>query len=119
VKFGFYAASSVSNEDNDWHIDNFSIKDTVFAGVEEISFNDNFKVFPNPNNGVFTIMNEGNAQQSSVKLLDIQGRVVYDNQFYFTRNGRKQVEVNKLTSGVYILLLQSEGKLEQHRIVIE
>ena len=119
VQFAFYGTSNISNTDNDWFVDNFSIKDTVFAGVEEISFNDNFKVFPNPNNGVFTIMNEGNAQQSSVKLLDIQGRVVYDNQFYFTRNGRKQVEVNKLTSGVYILLLQSEGKLEQHRIVIE
>jgi hypothetical protein len=119
VQFAFYATSNISNQDNDWFIDNFSIKDTVFAGVEEISFNDNFKVFPNPNNGVFTIQNDGNAQQSSVKLLDIQGRVVYDNQFYFTRNGRKQIEVNKLTSGVYILLLQSEGKLEQHRIVIE
>jgi hypothetical protein len=119
VKFAFYATSSVSNTDNDWFIDNFSIKDTVFAGVEEISFNDNFTVFPNPNNGIFTILNGGNAHQSSVKLLDIQGRVVYDNQFFFTRNGRKQIEVNTLTSGVYILLLQSEGKLEQHRIVIE
>jgi len=119
AQFAFYGKSSISNNNNEWFIDNFSIKDTVFAGVEEISFNDNFKIFPNPNNGVFTIMNEGNAQQSSVKLLDIQGRVVYDNQFYFTRNGRKQIEVNKLTSGVYILLLQSEGKLEQHRIVIE
>ena len=119
VKFGFYAASSVSNEDNDWFIDNFSIRDTVFAGIEEVNFNENFKVFPNPNNGVFTLLNEGNAQESNIKLMDIQGRVVYDNKFFFTRNGSKQIKVNNLNSGVYILLLQSEGKLEQHRIVIE
>lgn len=119
VKFAFYGKSSISNNNNAWFVDNFSIRDTVFAGVNEVSFNENFTVYPNPNNGVFTILNEGNAHESSVKLLDIQGRVVYDNQFYFTRNGRKQIEVNKLNSGVYILLLQSEGKLEQHRLVIE
>lgn len=119
AKFAFYGKSSISNNNNEFFIDNFSIKDTAFSSIDEVSFNNNFKVYPNPNNGVFTIMNEGSAHKSSVKLLDIQGRVVYDNQFYFTKNGRKQVEVNKLNSGVYILLLQSEGKLEQHRIVVE
>ena len=121
VQFGFYATSSSSNEDNDWFIDNFRIVDTIFSGIgiEEFSFNENFTVYPNPNNGVFTIQNEGVAHESSVELMDIQGRVVYDNQMYFTKNGKKQIEVNSLNSGVYILLLQSEGKLEQHRIVIE
>lgn len=119
VKFGFYAASTVSNEDNDWFIDNFSIKDTVFVGIDEISFEESFKVYPNPNNGVFTIVNEGIAQQSSIKLLDIQGRIVYDDQYYFTKNGKKQIELSNLTGGVYVLLIQSEGKQEQYRIVIE
>ncbi|MDB4089585.1 fibronectin type III domain-containing protein, partial [Flavobacteriales bacterium] len=36
VKFGFYAASSVSNEDNDWYIDNFSIRDTVISTSSSI-----------------------------------------------------------------------------------
>lgn len=118
VQFAFYATSSVSNEDNDWFIDNFRI-DHLPLGTEEVSFNNNFKVFPNPNNGVFTIMNKGVAHKSSVKLLDIQGRLVYERKFFFTKNGRNQIEVNRLNSGVYILLLQSDGKLEQHRIVIE
>jgi len=118
VKFGFYAASSVSNEDNDWFIDNFSIRDTVFAGIDEIDEVANFRIFPNPNNGQFTILNEGSANKSSVKVIDIQGRVVYDEAYYFNHNGRKQVDLTKLNSGVYILILQGEGRQEQHRIIL-
>ena len=118
VRFGFYAASSVSNEDNDWFIDNFSIKDTVFVGLDEVSEVTNFKIFPNPNTGIFTILNEGGANQTSVKVLDVQGRLVFDEAYYFNENARKVIDIHNLNAGVYVLLLQSEGKLEQHRIII-
>ena len=119
VTFGFYGASTISNQSNDFSFDNFQIRDTTYLGVDEISFNNSFKVYPNPNNGEFTIQNIGDAQQSSVKLMDIQGRVVYDSEYYFNENGMKQIRVGKLNAGVYLLLLQSDGKLEQHRIVIQ
>ncbi len=119
VTFGFYGASTVTNQSNDFSFDNFEIRDTTYLGVDEISFNNSFKVYPNPNNGEFTIQNIGDAQQSSVKLMDIQGRVVYESQYYFNENGMKQIKVGKLNAGVYLLLLQSDGKLEQHRIVIQ
>ena len=119
VTFGFYGASTISNQSNDFSFDNFQIRDTTYLGVDEISFNNSFKVYPNPNNGEFTIQNIGDAQQSSVKLMDIQGRVVYDSKYYFNENGTKQIKVGKLNAGVYLLLLQSDGKLEQHRIVIQ
>ena len=119
VTFGFYGASTISNQSNDFSFDNFQIRDTTYLGVDEISFNNSFKVYPNPNNGEFTIQNIGDAQQSSVKLMDIQGRVVYDSKYYFNENGTKQIKVGKLNAGVYLLLLQSDGTLEQHRIVIQ
>ncbi|MDG1175357.1 MAG: T9SS type A sorting domain-containing protein, partial [Flavobacteriales bacterium] len=119
VKFGFYGLSNIGNEGVDFFIDNFEIRDTTWVGIDEVSFNNSFKVYPNPNNGEFTIQNIGDAQQSSVKLMDIQGRVVYDSEYYFNENGMKQIRVGKLNAGVYLLLLQSDGKLEQHRIVIQ
>ena len=118
VKFGFYATTTVSNEDNDWFIDNFSIKDTVFVGLNEVAEMANFKVYPNPNTGLFTVLNEGGANQTSLKVMDIQGRMVYDETYFFNTNGRKVIDVNTLKAGVYVLLIQSEGKLEQHRIII-
>ncbi|MGB1039899.1 MAG: T9SS type A sorting domain-containing protein, partial [Flavobacteriales bacterium] len=119
VKFGFYAVSRITNEANEFFVDNFSIRDTTYASVGELTLEDQFKVYPNPNSGEFTILNKGNAKRSNVKLLDIQGRVVYDNQHNFTQNGQKQIQVTNLNSGVYVLLIQSDGKLEQHRVVIQ
>jgi hypothetical protein len=114
VQFGFYGTSQVNNEG----VDNFSIRDTVYAGVNEIDGVTSFKVFPNPNNGQFTVLNEGNAIKSSLKVIDIQGRIVYEEAYYFNQRARKQVDLTKLNSGVYILILQSEGRQEQHRIIL-
>jgi len=119
VKFGFYAASSINNEDNDVFIDNFKVYDTTYVGVEEISKDAQFKVFPNPNDGIFTVLNEGNSLKSNLKIIDIQGRIVFEESNYFGRNGRKLINLSKINSGVYILLIQSEGKQEQHRLIIE
>lgn len=120
VKFGFYAQSNVGNEGVDFHVDNFSIYDTTWAGIEEsIELADEFQVYPNPNMGVFNVLNTGMAKTSSLKLLDIQGRVVYDELISFSQKGTKQIEVENLNSGVYILLIQNEGRMEQHRVVIQ
>jgi len=119
VKFGFYATTTVSNEDNDWFIDNFSIKDTVFVGIDEIMLEDQFKIYPNPNRGVFNIQNYGTTKNTSLKLVDVQGRLVYDNIQKFSNNETFEINVENLNSGIYILLIQSEGKLEQHRVVIQ
>lgn len=118
VQFGFYGVTSVNNEGVDFFVDNFSIRDSVYAGVDEIDGVTNFKVYPNPNNGQFTILNEGNASKSSVKVVDVQGRVVYEDSYYFSQNGRKQVDLTSLNSGVYILILEGEGKQEQHRVIL-
>ena len=118
VRFGFYGKSSIGNEGVDFFVDNFSIKDTLFLGVDEIAEVASFKVFPNPNNGEFTVLNKGNANKSNVKVVDIQGRVVYEDAYYFNENARKQIDLRDLNAGVYILILQSEGKQEQHRIIL-
>lgn len=118
VKFAFYATSKVSNQDNNVYIDNFHVYDSTFVGLEEIAEIANFKIFPNPNTGIFTILNEGSPIKSSIKIVDVQGRLVFDEAFFFNVNGRKQVDISSLNAGVYVLMIQSEGKLEQHRIII-
>ena len=118
VKFGFYASSTVNNQDNNVYIDNFLVYDSVFVGVQENDDLANFKVFPNPNTGLFTILNEGNANTSSLKIVDVQGRLVYDDAYFFNQNGRKQIDMTNMEAGVYVLIIQGNGKLEQHRIII-
>jgi len=78
----------------------------------------NFIVFPNPNTGIFTVLNEGAENQTNIKVMDVKGRVVYNEAFLFNSNERKVIDINSFNSGVYVLLIESEGKLEQHRIIV-
>jgi len=120
VKFGFYGVSNVANEGVDFFIDNFSIRDTTWVSVDENTLDlEKFAVYPNPNTGIFTVQNKGKANTSSVKLMDMAGRLVYDSQLTFAKNGSHEIQVENLKSGVYVLLLQSEGKIEQHRIIVQ
>lgn len=119
VKFAFYGESSVSNEDNDVHIDNFQITDTVFVGIDELNTLSQFKVYPNPNNGEFTLYNEGNSLKTVVTVMDIQGRVVYDENLTFSQNARKRINLTGVKTGMYILQITSEGRSQQLRLVIE
>ena len=118
VKFAFYAVSKYENSDVVVQIDNFRVYDSTFTSLTEIQELDDFKVYPNPNSGEFVVENQGSSIKSSVVLLDIQGRAVYKETYFFNANGRKVIDVNSLKAGVYVLLIQSEGELEQHRIII-
>ena len=118
VQFAFYGTSKVTNANNRLFIDNFKVYDSVFVGVNEIQEETNFKIFPNPNTGLFTILNEGSPIKSNIKVVDVQGRLVFDEGFFFNTYGRKQIDITTLKAGVYVLMIQSEGKLEQHRIII-
>ncbi|MEN8927994.1 MAG: T9SS type A sorting domain-containing protein [Flavobacteriales bacterium] len=118
VKFGFYAASSLSNNTMRFHVDNFKVKDTVFDGINEIAFTNQFQVYPNPNDGIFTLYNKGESKKYQVLITDVQGRIVYEENQFFNSNARKNIDISRYNSGVYILQLVNENKIEQHRLII-
>lgn len=121
VKFGFYGVSTLSNEDNDFHIDNFSLKDSVYASVSEIiNHGGKFLIYPNPNNGVFSIQNLGESAHSYISIVDIQGRKVFEKNIYINKGTQKQIRLSADTEkGVYILSINSNGVTSQHRVVID
>ena len=119
VKFGFYGASSISNNYARFHIDNFSVRDTVFQDIAENEWNKTFKVFPNPTQGLVQLVNEGNANNYAITVLDIQGRVVFQNEIYMNTNETHQFDLTKVAKGMYSVRIISDNKLEQHRIVVQ
>lgn len=117
VKFAFYAASTVSNAQSRFHIDNFSIKDSVFVGINENQANANFQVYPNPNQGLFSVLNQGETKSYLVKIIDIQGRTVYSQTTSFAANQASQIDISPFESGMYIMQFIGENHQEQHRII--
>lgn len=62
-------------------------------------------VFPNPNNGDFTIEINNNAD---LKITDVLGKVMYEDKIH---SGRNQVSISNLISGIYYLLIKSNDEL--------
>ncbi len=81
------------------------IKDTVaFAGTEELKNVNTLQIYPNPTNGIQTLNIEiAQPIDATIRLIDINGKVIY-NLFQGKLNeGQNQFELNTsdLSSGVY------------------
>ncbi|GEM_PF-1504415 len=123
VRLGFYAASSVTGEDVNVYIDNFVVRDTnavssIDENINEISDNQ-FKVYPNPNNGEFNILNEGLSVNANISILDISGKVIKDFNRQFTTGDTQNINISNFESGIYILRVNKNGVVEQHKIIVQ
>ncbi|MFK7832787.1 MAG: S8 family serine peptidase [Winogradskyella sp.] len=103
---------------------NFSLVVTgnnLTLGVDENNLSRSLKLFPNPNNGEFTISFDSNAT-SDVKLdiYDISGRTVYNNSFVnSSQQFNETIDLKGLQSGVYIVNITEGNKTSSHKMIIE
>jgi len=72
-----------------------------------------FKLFPNPNNGVFTLQGivNGNADILAIEVINIVGQTIYSAQLH-ARNGQVNEQISlgdKLARGSYMLKLHSDA----------
>jgi subtilisin family serine protease len=92
-------------------------------GVDEIDFTRNLLVYPNPSNGEFTISFESNFNNTNnnikVDIYDIQGRLVYENNFYNTTSiFDETISMDNAKSGVYMLNITDGSRITSHKLVI-
>ena len=95
----------------------------VVLGTKDNILSNSLAVFPNPNNGEFTISfdSQTNTKDNvNVSIYDISGRVVYNNsflnnslQFYET------IKLNNVSAGLYIANISKGGSSTTHKIVIK
>lgn len=78
----------------------------------------NFSVFPNPNNGNFSITIEQENTEWSMTLTDITGRVVYSNQ-YGAGEQSVNVQTSDLKSGVYLVTIKIKDMERTEKLVIQ
>jgi hypothetical protein len=93
---------------------------TIEQVVEECTglkdMNGNFTrlaIYPNPNNGVFTVeLNNGAIK--TLELMDITGKMVHS---ITTENNKTELSINELASGVYYLRVQSNNAVEVIKVI--
>jgi plastocyanin len=70
--------------------------------VEDINTT-KFSVFPNPNNGQFNIVNEGQAGEYLIEVMDVAGKVVYAEQVQLNGNAQTEINTSDINTGVYLV----------------
>jgi len=88
---------------------------------QAITENEFFKVYPNPNNGSFSILfNEDFLASGNIELsvLDPTGRIVYQKTIYDGESDSNKIIISGLSAGVYIVSAKSKtDQLFQKTIV--
>jgi len=88
-------------------------------GVEESTIN-NFDIYPNPNNGVFTIkMNTMFESEVDIIVYDIRGRRVYNRHYESSSNFKEEIKMNSVQSGLYFIEVNNGSRKIVKKIIVE
>ena len=91
---------------------NFTVDNSVVLSVKDDALNAAFTVYPNPTNNFLNI-SSSNISVKNVKLIDVTGKVIYNN------NNAKSIDVRNYSKGLYILKIESnEGGIASKKIII-
>jgi hypothetical protein len=82
------------------------------VGVAENTLAQGVNVYPNPNNGVFTLAINANVGDVVIEVVDMQGRVVYASNENNVQTGfTKQIGMETASSGMYMLRMTSANQV--------
>jgi hypothetical protein len=94
----------------------------VSAGIREYQNDLGLSVYPNPNNGIFTVsMNvTGDAQKMDVVLTDITGRIIYREELD-AHSGQSTLELNTagIAKGTYFLALSNTQSRSVSKVIVQ
>jgi subtilisin-like proprotein convertase family protein len=79
-----------------------------------------FSVYPNPNNGAFTVQfNSDSTNDVSISVHDIRGRSLFTKTYANTGLFVQNIALDKVQSGVYLVTVQDGDKKDVKRIVVQ
>ncbi len=84
------------------------------GGIKDII--DEITIYPNPNNGIFTIKLDKVRLFATATLNDTTGKEIAT---YILKKGDNKIEQEGLASGTYSIILEVDGKTETRQIIIK
>ncbi len=97
------------------------IKVIVLTGVNEVKGTNNLSLYPNPNNGSFTIKGNVNSnKEMTIQIVNAVGQLVYETKALpKNKELNEQVNVQHLASGVYLLRVKDNDEMQVIKFKIE
>jgi Secretion system C-terminal sorting domain/PKD domain len=89
------------------------------VGLQDIDLSNTLEVYPNPNDGVFTIAFElSSAKTVQIEVLDVQGRKVVEQRLESVLVHREQLDLSGSESGIYVLRIITTDGVATQKIVV-
>ena len=90
------------------------------VGLAENTLANGVSVYPNPNNGSFTLGVNANVGALTIKITDMQGRVVYASVDKNVSAGFvKQISLDTQSSGMYLMHIIANGEQQTKKISVQ
>jgi hypothetical protein len=87
-------------------------------GNDYFQNSDSFKIYPNPTNGLINININNYVGELQIKVFDLNGRQVY-NHNVTNFNNTNAINLETLSTGIYVLKLQGENLNYSEKIILE
>lgn len=79
-----------------------------------------FSIFPNPNNGQFTIkLNSNSDEKISISVYDVRGRLVLDKNYDSTGNFEQDIDLNNVEAGIYLIKVSDGLNQTTKKIIVK
>ncbi|MCD4731449.1 MAG: T9SS type A sorting domain-containing protein [Bacteroidales bacterium] len=94
----------------------------VYCSVTNIgnTYENNIFVIPNPNKGTFSIhFSDHQFGNSELKIINNLGNIVYQNKDLSNDSKILRLNLSELESGIYYLILKSDGAVLKEKIIIK
>ncbi|MFT4601042.1 MAG: PKD repeat protein [Arenicella sp.] len=111
-----------SDNGNNMYIDNINLYPSSMAGLIEVDDVATLNVYPNPTTDITNIQLAGvEGQEYSITVLNSMGQQVHSVYKGGLSNGLNSFEYNtsELAKGIYIVRIESEGKLQTVKLIKE
>ncbi len=110
------AGASVSNWSEVW-----SFETEGYDGIDENFENNVMQVYPNPNNGVFTLgINSLTNTTCHVRIVDLVGKELYQKDINCSAGENfEKLNLQHLENGIYLIHLQQEGRSVTKKLFIK
>lgn len=91
------------------------------VGIQELNnTKDNLIIYPNPNNGSFTLefFEQGKATKiKEIKIYDILGKILWSNNLSI--NNRYNIDISNQAKGLYFVKIENENGVVMKKIIVK
>ncbi len=106
-----------SGQGNCLYLDNIMLTGQT-SSTEEVSFDGDVKIYPNPSNGnTFVNVNLNDDAQVNISIIDLAGKTVATS--IANGNGTHELPTAGLSKGVYMVNMVSGSQVQREKLVIE